>query len=75
MQRRKAIPTTNPQREVLDTLRDYVERNFQADKYAADHFGFSAPHLSLMLAGKKRIPERICKMLGYELRWVKSSND
>lgn len=35
---------------------------------------FPAGHMSMVLAGKKRIPERVCRMLGYELRWVKSSN-
>lgn len=72
MQRRGQIPTSNPQREVLTALRDYVEHNFRADKEAAAHFGYSAAHLSSMLGGKKRIPDRICQMLGYELRWVKS---
>lgn len=71
MQRSTAIPVSNPQREVIVALREYVERKFRADKDAAYHFGCSAAHLSGMLHGRKRIPERICRMLGYELMWVK----
>jgi hypothetical protein len=54
-------------------LRQTVFEGFRTDKAAAQHFGVSPAYMSAVLNDKKPVSERIAKMLGYELRWVRSS--
>jgi len=65
---------TNPQAELVLELRSLVFERFVSDAEAARHFEVSASHMSSILNCKKPVPERIAKALGYELRWVRSSN-
>lgn len=55
-------------------LRRFVDAEFNSDKKAAEHLGYSPAYMSAILIGKKPVPEKIAKILGYELRWVKTSN-
>ena len=74
MRRSNGIPITNPQAELVLELRSLVFERFTSDVEAARHFEVSASYMSSILNCKKPVPERIAKQLGYELRWVRSSN-
>lgn len=75
MRRQTPIPNTNPQGEVLAALRAYVDNNFASDRAAAESLGYSTGHLSSILNGKKIIPKPLCKLMGYEQRWVKMEDE
>ena len=74
MRRTPGIPISNPQAELVWELRTLVFERFTSDSKAAEHFCVSPGYMSQMLNCKKPVPERIAQSLGYELRWVKSSN-
>lgn len=74
MRRETTIQDSNRQRDLLIEFRAFVFREFDSDSKAASHLELSCSYLSSILNGKKPVPERIAKALGYELRWVKSSN-
>lgn len=73
MRQETIIPGSNRQRDLLNELRAFVFREFDSDTKAARHLELSSSYLSNILNGKKPVPERIAKALGYELVWVKSS--
>ena len=74
MRRETAIPDKTPQRDLLIEFRAFVFREFDSDAKAARHLELSGSYLSSILKGSKPVPERIARAMGYEIRWVKSSN-
>ena len=50
--------------QARERLREYVQRHFGALTVAADYLYVSVAHLSHMISGRKRINDRLLKLIG-----------